>query len=41
MELSNASLLDRFYQYMVVERRLADNTVESYSRDLGQVSGSS
>jgi len=36
MELSNASLLDRFYQYMVVERRLADNTVESYSRDLGR-----
>ena len=34
MELSNASLLDRFYQYMVVERRLADNTVEAYSRDL-------
>jgi len=36
MELSNASLLDRFYQYMVVERRLADNTVESYSRDLSR-----
>jgi len=36
MKLSNASLLDRFYQYMVVERRLADNTVESYSRDLGR-----
>ena len=36
MDLSNASLLDRFYQYMVVERRLADNTVESYSRDLNR-----
>jgi integrase/recombinase XerD len=34
MKLSNADLLDRFYQYMVVERRLADNTVEAYSRDL-------
>ncbi len=34
MKLSNATLLDRFYQYMVVERRLADNTVEAYSRDL-------
>jgi integrase/recombinase XerD len=39
MELSNASLLDRFYQYMVVERRLADNTVESYSRDLSRFLG--
>jgi len=36
MSLSNAGLLDRFYQYMVVERRLADNTVESYSRDLNR-----
>jgi integrase/recombinase XerD len=36
MDVSNASLLDRFYQYMVVERRLADNTVEAYSRDLGR-----
>ncbi len=34
MTQSNSWMLDQFYQYMVVERRLADNTVESYSRDL-------
>jgi integrase/recombinase XerD len=33
-ELKNQQLLDRFYSYMVVERRLSDNTIESYSRDL-------
>jgi len=31
---SNQLLLDGFYNYMVAERRLAPNTVESYSRDL-------
>lgn len=31
---SNHQLLDRFYNYMVVERRLSLNTIESYSRDL-------
>lgn len=36
MDLTNAGLLDRFYNYMVVERRLADNTVEAYSRDLSR-----
>ncbi len=36
MKLSNSRMLDRFYQYMVVERRLADNTVEAYSRDLAR-----
>jgi len=34
MELSNSRMLDRFCQYMVVERRLAGNTVEAYNRDL-------
>jgi len=33
---TNSRMLDQFYQYMVVERRLADNTVESYSRDLSR-----
>ena len=31
---SNQLLLDGFYNYMVAERRLAPNTVESYGRDL-------
>jgi integrase/recombinase XerD len=31
---SNQLLLDGFYNYMVAERRLAPNTVESYARDL-------
>ena len=31
---TNHQLLDRFYNYMVVERRLSLNTIESYSRDL-------
>jgi integrase/recombinase XerD len=34
MTQSNSRMLDQFYQYMVVERRLADNTIEAYSRDL-------
>lgn len=33
-DITNQQLLDRFYNYMVVERRLSGNTVESYSRDL-------
>jgi len=33
-DCSNHQLLDRFYNYMVVERRLSLNTIESYSRDL-------
>jgi len=33
---SNQLLLDGFYSFMVAERRLAPNTVESYSRDLGR-----
>jgi len=36
MGLSNSRMLDQFYQYMVVERRLANNTVEAYSRDLAR-----
>lgn len=31
---SNQRLLDSFYNYMVVERRLSDNTIEAYSHDL-------
>jgi integrase/recombinase XerD len=33
---SNQLLLDGFYNYMVAERRLAPNTVESYARDLAR-----
>ncbi|MEI6127525.1 MAG: site-specific tyrosine recombinase XerD [Pseudomonadota bacterium] len=33
-DVTNQQLLDSFYNYMVVERRLSGNTVESYSRDL-------
>ena len=33
-DASNQLLLDGFYNYMVAERRLAPNTVESYGRDL-------
>jgi len=36
MTQSNSRMLDQFYQFMVVERRLADNTVEAYSRDLAR-----
>lgn len=36
MAQSNSRMLDQFYQYMVVERRLADNTIEAYSRDLAR-----
>jgi len=32
-------LLDGFYSYMVAERRLAPNTVESYGRDLARYAG--
>ncbi len=32
--LSNQNLLDRFYNYILVEQRLSQNTIESYSRDL-------
>lgn len=33
-ENTNQQLLDNFYNYMVVEKRLASNTIDSYSRDL-------
>jgi integrase/recombinase XerD len=33
---TNQMLLDGFYTYMVAERRLAPNTVESYGRDLAR-----
>jgi integrase/recombinase XerD len=34
MHIKIDELLDRFYNYLAVERRLAGNTLESYSRDL-------
>ena len=36
MSFSPDELLDRFYNYLTVERRLAANTLESYGRDLKQ-----
>ncbi len=35
----HALMLDGFYSFMVAERRLAPNTVESYSRDLARYVG--
>ena len=34
MKRNSDELLDRFYNYLAVERRLAANTLESYGRDL-------
>jgi len=34
LPVDNHHLIDGFYSYMVVERRLSEHTVESYSRDI-------
>lgn len=36
MKQTNSSMLDQFCHFMAVERRLAANTVEAYSRDLAR-----
>jgi len=36
MKQKSDELLDRFYNYLAVERRLAANTLESYGRDLNK-----
>ena len=35
---SDSVLLDSFYNYMIVERGLSKNTVDSYGRDLTKFS---